>query len=949
MNKSQTLFDWASLYPHGVIACDTDGKIIALNEKAATIFSKYSGQALVGRSLFTCHSKKSGAIIKKILKNQQPNTYIIERKGRKTLMDQSPWYQDGIFSGIITATAPPDRVRFYVDSSSFTAFCSGTDADTDSYYDGADCVPHTDCDDSSPHIFPGAFMRCANGLDNDCNGQIDANAPECSVVCTDNDGDGYGSPASANCTFPQADCDDTNFNVNPGATDQCDDGIDNDCDGVIFGEQDSDGDGYTACSDCNDNDPTVNPGQGEIPFNGKNDDCASLTPDDDLDGDGYVTDDCNDNDPDINPGATEGPPADPSTCFDGYDNDCNGNTDISDPACACAGIDADSDGHNACYDCDDADPIAFPGGDDANCDGIDNNCDGTPDDGYIVDASCGTGECLTYNIPSSCTGGVETLCQPGPPQMEGPVLDPTCLDARDNDCDGDTDGDDSDCVPQVCDPDGDGYCDCPECISGDCSENDPDVYPGAPLLCDGKDNNCDTQLDFPTDIDQDGDGILLCDGDCDDNNPLITCCDTDGDGYGLPGAFFCPNGSATDCNDNNVAINPGAADATCDGIDNNCSGTADDEYTVTATNCGTGECSSTGQLECQGGVEVNTCSPGSPQNEGPFGDPTCSDTLDNDCDDLTDTDDPNCQCTVLDIDGDGYCPQGGTCCTFPKPDCDDSNPAINPGTADTGCNGIDENCDGFPDDGYVVDAACGTGQCQTNNIPSSCTSGVETLCQPGAPGIEGPDGSPTCLDGIDNDCDGLIDQMPGIPDPDCDICDINDDDGDGYCEGAICGCGYGGPAGDCDDLDPNVYPGAPKICDGKDSNCDGKKDFSTDKDKDGDGVPWCANDCDDNDPTVYPGNSEDCTDGKDNDCDGLSDGADPECQQPASCSVNSDCLSGDYCEKPAGSCGGTGTCVLQGNQCTQLADPVCGCDGVTYTNAGCAAINGVNVDYPGNC
>ncbi len=48
--------------------------------------------------------------------------------------------------------------------------------------------------------------------------------------------------------------------------------------------------------------------------------------------------------------------------------------------------------------------------------------------------------------------------------------------------------------------------------------------------------------------------------------------------------------------------------------------------------CGIGACSSIGQLECQNGVESDSCSPGTPQPEGPYLDPTCLDSLDNDCD-----------------------------------------------------------------------------------------------------------------------------------------------------------------------------------------------------------------------------------------------------------------------------------------------------------------------------
>ena len=56
-----------------------------------------------------------------------------------------------------------------------------------------------------------------------------------------------------------------------------------------------------------------------------------------------------------------------------------------------------------------------------------------------------------------------------------------------------------------------------------------------------------------------------------------------------------------------------------------------------------------------------------------------------------------------------------------------------PAADDATCNGVDEDCDGTSDVAYVVDASCGTGECQTNNTPSSCVAGAENVCTPGTP------------------------------------------------------------------------------------------------------------------------------------------------------------------------------------------------------------------------
>jgi len=113
--------------------------------------------------------------------------------------------------------------------------CQCEDLDGD-YYDN--CDPSNtldtdglpaDCDDTNDQINPGMSEICSGGLDEDCDGYVDCNDTDC--YCMDGDDDGYGDPANVCCPYPEYDCDDGDFNINPEAVEICD-GVDNDCDAL---------------------------------------------------------------------------------------------------------------------------------------------------------------------------------------------------------------------------------------------------------------------------------------------------------------------------------------------------------------------------------------------------------------------------------------------------------------------------------------------------------------------------------------------------------------------------------------------------------------------------------------------------------------------------------------------------------------------------------------------
>jgi hypothetical protein len=139
--------------------------------------------------------------------------------------------------------------------------------DDDSYYeqdwDGDGWTYLEDCDDYNAEIYPGAPEVC-DGRDSDCDGVL----PEDEL---DQDWDGVQPCAG--------DCDDLNNQVNPFALEVCD-GFDNNCDGIMVdGEDDLDGDGWHLCdADCDDTDPSVYPSAPDACEDGIDQNCDGVDP-----------------------------------------------------------------------------------------------------------------------------------------------------------------------------------------------------------------------------------------------------------------------------------------------------------------------------------------------------------------------------------------------------------------------------------------------------------------------------------------------------------------------------------------------------------------------------------------------------------------------------------------------------------------------------------------------
>ncbi|TNF32345.1 MAG: HYR domain-containing protein [Deltaproteobacteria bacterium] len=767
-----------------------------------------------------------------------------------------------------------------------------------------------------------AGVELCDGVDNDCDGLVDAQDGELQpILCSNQRGVCQGSMRSVTACQSGSWVDCSAFDYGGHSTDYsttsdpCD-GLDNDCDG------ETDEDFVVTDTSC---------GTGVCSSTGQRI-CQA----------GVIVDTC-----------AAGAPA--AELCDGQDNDCDGLTDAQDsdlaeilcdnqngvcngskrPVSLCqngawvACSDSVYSGYSFAYD---------PGAD--TCDGLDTDCDGSADEDFQSAAtSCGTGVCAASGQTVCQDGAVLDTCAAGNPSGE-------VCDGLDNDCDGRTDAEDSDLAEILCDNQ-QGVCQgamrpvslCQagawvSCRQSDYSAHSFDFDPGADT-CDALDTDCDgaTDEDFAAVGTTCGLGACQAHGTtyCEAGNVLDTCdagdagaelCDgVDNDCDGLVDAqdpdlqpipcdnqrgvcqgsyrpvTACQNGEWTACTaydygGHSTDYDPSAD--VCDGLDNDCDGTSDESFVAHQTTCGLGECKRTGTTRCLGGEVIDNCVAPPPTQEE-----TC-DGLDNDCDGFTDASDPSL--AVVPCDN-----QKGVCAGALRPQsaclggvwlpCGPAQYAANsldysPGV--DGCDGLDNDCDGVRDDGFVSSATtCGAGVCSSTGF-TQCTSGqVRDTCVAGTPtGVE-------VCDGFDNDCDGLTDAQ----DPDLVL--IPCDNQEGVCQGAertpsLCvngswrACTQSTYAANSLDYDPTNDP-----CDGVDNNCNGADDegFVPMATHCGTGVcrstgltQCVAGTVTDSCVAGTPQASETC-DGLDNDCDGLTDAQDPS-------------LFIEDCEKQAGVCVG---------------------------------------------
>ena len=799
-----------------------------------------------------------------------------------------------------------DKVDFFrdADDDGFTTaetakFCAGT---VNAGWRSAPSA-QVDCNDSDNSVFPGAAELCATvGVDNNCDtniNDVDANAADKVDFYRDADGDTYTTaettkfcPGTSNPGWrpspsAQADCNDADGAINPGATENCANlGTDNDCDGVDDASEavdavnyyaDADGDGFGAntgapirsCSpvagsvsnnlDCDDNFIRYADVDGDgfgsdtkVPCGGvlNTEDCDdALVTYDDVDGDGFgygaatacgiVT-----NNVDCYPTAITYADADADGFGFGPMIPCGAvtnNEDCDDNRVAYSDLDGDGFGSDAKIpcggvlnsdDCDDAvityadtDGDGFGAGTPVAC-GVGNDDDQCPTNGALqfpiryypdVDGDlygngaaaedfCSTTPPAGYVEYSGDCDDASATVYPGAAEL-------CSTGGVDNNCDGnlsDIDADAADKVDFYRDADGDTFTTgetqkfCPgtandgwretASASADCDDASNVVYPGAVELCStvGVDNNCDANVS-----DVDAEAADKVDYYRDADGDTFTTAET---------SKFCPGttndgwretaSASADCDDASNVVYPGAVElCSTVGVDNNCDTNvsdidADAADKVAYYKDADGDTFTTADTQtfCPG-----TTNPG--WRDAPSADLDCDDSL----------------FLYADADGDGF------------------------GAGEPAACGVANNTDGCPDVfelqapvTYYRDADSDS----FGNTWSTVTVCSTTLPEGYVTNDDDCDDDRVEYADSDNDGFGYGPMVPcfGVTNnSDCEPTQITyaDNDGDGFGAGPMVPCGAVTNNTDCDDSAARTYPGATEVCgDGVDNDCNGTVDDS---------------------------------------------------------------------------------------------------------------------------
>lgn len=423
--------------------------------------------------------------------------------------------------------------------------------------------------------------------------------------------------------------------------------------------------------------------------------------------------------------------------------------------------------------------------------------------------------------------------------------------------------------------------DCNDAVADGDELNGLAFHPDAVEVCDELDNDCDGYIDEEIDtapiwyLDNDNDAFG-------DINQTLRSCPVNGDN--APSGYVM---NSADCDDSNGEVFPNS-DERCNDIDDNCNGVVDEASAVDAPlwyadadTDGFGTVLNVVPSCIQPVIELsdgsvvtyvldNTDCNDSDIQVSPVGIELC-DSLDNDCDGFVDEGSglsaPEDAATFFaDGDGDGYGADVLSIvqCTAPTgfvsnaDDCDDFSGAVFPNATES-CNGIDDDCDGDVDESgsmgetlYFADQD-GDGFGVSSQFQSACTTPIGYAIDIGdcddSDNQIYPTSVETC-DGIDNNCDGLIDDADPIVVFGTENIWYLDGDSDGFgvpgnsMQSCVEPQGYVDNFSDCNDSKSFQYPGADERCNNQDDDCNGviddnpinQMEWYTDADGDGHGT-----------------------------------------------------------------------------------------------------------------
>ncbi len=852
-------------------------------------------------------------------------------------------------------------------------FCEAGDADGDGV-----TVAEGDCDDGDASVAPGKPERCGDGIDQDCAGGdlacaqvIDGDGDGWPSAVDCDDGEAAVGPGELEvCNGRDDDCDGLVDEGNPGGGGQCGTSDVGACAfGVEHCQNSSGVVGQVVCVGA------IDAAAADV-CDGRDEDCDGET-DEDFRYEGLAigqacvgvgacgagTVECAPGRSDLatcstNPDGSASEAA--SEVCDALDNDCDGELnegldDVEDSTCLNLGVCAA--GRQAIvatcnaegvWLCDYGAVAGYEDGGERSCDGLDNDCDGLSDEDFAFTEPDGTvrgfGTGCDGADSDACRNGI-VACAPGDvtrvvcSETGGPFEE--LCDGADNDCDGATDedfldtsdnrvrlsgalfaGDNGAYLGDAC---GAGACGGGEVICGStttlkCS-TDPrtPASPSAPTdVCDELDNDCDGTTDesYIAGGTVKLSGALLA---ADNGKVKGASC---GAGECAGGTVVCGSPTtlvcSTDVNGKTTVDGQTVTKTdTCNGLDDNCNGTTDDDFVATSgasrkplanalfsgdngkikgASCGVGECAkpSAGTVVCNEEGTALLCS----SDERAQTD--LCDNLDNDCDGTTD--DPylaggtvtltNAKYTVDNGKvknascGTGLCASGKVVCTASKTAlvCDTDTKA----TTEV-CDDVDNDCDGTKDEGYLyngltVGTSCdGIGGCGFGTVVCAVGSTSTATCSTNPNGPLSQVQNELC-DGVDNDCDDQTDE--GFT--------YNNVSLGGGCTGVgACGSGtvvcstQNTSAATCSTMpDGTASQASVEQCNSADDDCDGSTDEDFGLGTACDGVGECGAgviECSGASATrcsTSPGGSAyvavaEVCDGLDQDCDGATDNGFP--------------------------------------------------------------------------